>query len=35
MLIKENLRELKEEAIEDYVEFLKSTIDVNFEDINL
>ena len=28
-------RELKEEAIEDYVEFLKSTIDVNFEDINL
>lgn len=28
-------KEIKEEAIEDYVEFLKSTIDVNFEDINI
>ncbi len=28
-------KEIKEEAIEDYVDFLKSTIDVNFEDINI
>lgn len=28
-------REIKEEAIEDYVDFLKATIDVNFEGINV
>ena len=28
-------KETKEEAIEDYVDFLKSTIDVNFEGINV